>query len=107
MITPSFKVVQIINIIALLFLVLGAYGIAATGIFQVIAALCFLILFPSNKLIYIYFALVILFFLFWDGTFNLLFSIPIFLIFFLTFIIYKQKWKLKEENKTPITEFKN
>ncbi len=107
MITPSFKIVQIINLLGLIFLLGGAYGIFFTGIFQIIAALSFWILFPKNKFIYIYFAIVILFFILWDGTFNLLFSIPIFLTFFLTFIIYHQKRNIKKENKTSITELKN
>lgn len=107
MIIPSFKIVQIINIIGLLFLLLGAYGIALTGFFQIIAALSFWTLYPKNKLIYIYFALVILFFSLWDGTFSLWFSLPIFLIFFLTFIIYNQKKMLKKEDNASITKFKN
>lgn len=107
MIIPSFKIVQIINIIGLLFLLLGAYGIAFTGFLQIIAALSFWTLYPKNKFIYIYFVLVILFFSVWDGTFSLSFSLPIFLIFFLTFIIYNQKKMLKKENNASITEFKN
>jgi len=92
MIKTIFKIVQIINIIALLFLLLGLYGIAVTGALQVLAASLFLVLFPKNKLIYIYFGLVALFFLLWtDKEFNWLFLIPIFLIFYLTFIIYNQK----------------
>lgn len=88
----ALKVVEVLNIIALLFLLAGAYGLAITGALQVFAALIFLNLFPKNKLIYLYFALVIIFFLVWDRrTMDWLFSIPIFLIFFLTFIIYKQK----------------
>ncbi|WP_333599750.1 hypothetical protein [Flavobacterium sp.] len=90
-----FKITEIINIIALLFLLLGAYGLAITGILQVTAALLFVILFPKNKLIYCYFGLVILFFLLWDGhSMDWLFLLPIFLVFFLTFIIYNQKRKL-------------
>lgn len=89
----TFKVLEIINICALLFLLLGAYGIAITGALQVLAAILFLILFPKNKLIYIYFGLVIIFFLIWNGEFNWLFLLPISLIFFLTFIIYNQKKK--------------
>ena len=86
------KITKIINIIALLFLLMGGYGLAMTGLLQVIAAIIFLIAFPKNKLIYIYFGLVITFFLIWDrNTFDWLFAIPITLIFFLTFIIHKQK----------------
>ena len=87
-----FKIIKIINIIALVFLLLGAYGLAITGYLQVFAALLFLIKFPKNKLIYLYFAIVILFFIIWDRhTVDWLFTIPIGLIFFLTYIIYNQK----------------
>lgn len=91
MILP-FKVIKVINMIALFFLLLGGYGLAFTGFLQVIAALFFLVTFPKNKLIYIYFAIVISFFIIWDRhTMNWLFIIPIGLIFFLTYIIYNQK----------------
>ncbi|SEO53849.1 hypothetical protein SAMN05444671_3718 [Flavobacterium sp. CF108] len=90
----TFKVLEIINIAALMFLLLGGYGLAVTGGLQVLAALLFVILFPRNRLIYIYFGLVILFFLIWNGEFSWLFLLPISLIFFLTFIIYNQKKKL-------------
>ncbi|KOP39401.1 hypothetical protein DBB36_09725 [Flavobacterium sp. WLB] len=90
----TFKVLEIINIAALMFLLLGGYGIVFTGALQVLAAILFVILFPRNKLIYIYFGLVILFFLIWNGEFTWLFLLPISLIFFLTFIIYNQKKKL-------------
>lgn len=88
------KITKIINIIALLFLLLGGYGIAITGGLQVLAGMLFLIAFPKNKLIYIYFGLVTLFFIIWNGDFKWLFTIPIFLIGFLTYIIYSQN-KLK------------
>lgn len=72
-----------INIIALLFLLLGPYGIAITGALQLFSALLYLIVSYKNKLIYMYFGLVIVFFIFWEkGSFDWLFSIPIFLIFF-------------------------
>ncbi|MDR7209086.1 hypothetical protein [Flavobacterium piscis] len=91
----TFKIMEIVNIAALLFLLAGAYGIAVTGILQILAALLFLILFPKNKWIYLYFGLVICFFLIWAGELlNWLFLLPISLIFFLTFIIYNQKKKL-------------
>ncbi|MDQ6529499.1 hypothetical protein [Flavobacterium sp. LHD-85] len=90
----TFKIVEIINICALTFLLAGAYGIAFTGALQVLAAILFVLTFPKNKLIYIYFGLVILFFLIWNGEFSWLFLLPISLIFFLTFIIYNQKKKL-------------
>jgi len=88
----AFKIIKVINIIGLLFLLLGPYGIAITGGLQVIAAIIFFILFPKNRLIYTYFGLVIIFFIFWDKySFDWLFSIPIILIFFLTYTIYNQK----------------
>ncbi len=84
---------KIINIIALLFLLLGAYGLAITGALQVLAAIIYFLCFPKNRLIYIYFGLVGIFFLFWNGSFNWWFSIPIFLLVFLTYIIHFQKIK--------------
>jgi len=86
------KAVKIINITALMFLLLGAYGLPVTGALQVVATIIFLLLFPKNKLIYSYFVFVAIFFLLWDGDgFNCLFIIPFFLIIFLTYIIYTQK----------------
>ena len=96
----AFKIVEIINIIALLFLGFLAYGVAVTGFLQIISAILFLISFPKNKLIYIYFGLVIIFFCFWDGNFDWLFALPIFLIAFLTFIIYKQKSEIKKTSNS-------
>ena len=91
----AFKTVKILNTIALLFLLLGGYGLAITGAIQVFAAILFFLIFPKNKLIYIYFALVIIFFLIWDrSSMGWLFSIPIFLLFLLTYIIHFQKNKL-------------
>ena len=91
----TFKVVEIVNIAALMFLLLGGYGLPFTGALQVLAAILFVLIFPKNKLIYIYFSLVILFFLIWDRqSMDWLFALPITLIFFLTFIIYNQKKKL-------------
>jgi K+ transporter len=90
----TFKIVEIINICGLMFLLAGAYGIAVTGFLQVLAAILFLVIFPKNKLIYIYFSLVIIFFLIWNGKFDWIFLLPVLLIFFLTFIIYNQKKKL-------------
>lgn len=84
----SIKHIKVINIIALLFLLFGGYGIAFTGLFQVLAAILFLLHSPKNKLIYIYFGLVFFFFIFWDGKFSWFFLIPVFLIFFLTYIIH-------------------
>ncbi|MES2574651.1 MAG: hypothetical protein V4572_06895 [Bacteroidota bacterium] len=91
----TFKIIEIINISALLFLLAGGYGLAITGALQVFAAILFLIIFPKNTLIYIYFTLVTVFFLIWNGdTLDWLFLLPIALVFFLTFIIYNQKKKL-------------
>ena len=91
----TFKIVEIINIAALMFLLCGGYGLPITGALQVLGAILFVLIFPKNKLIYIYFSLVILFFLIWDRqSMDWLFALPIALIFFLTFIIYNQKKKL-------------
>ena len=84
----SLKYIKLINIIALLFLLFGGYGLPITGLLQVLAATIFLINFPTNKLIYAYFSLVLLFFCIWDGDFTWFFLIPIFLIFFLSYIIH-------------------
>ena len=90
-----FKITELLNIIGLMFLLFGPYGIAITGGLQVLAGALFIVQFPRNKLIYIYFLLVILFFTSWGHDFTWLFALPIFLIFFLTFILYKQKRLLK------------
>jgi len=84
----SIKHIKVINIIALLFLFFGGYGLPLTGIFQVLAAILFILHSPKNKLIYIYFGLVFFFFIFWDDKFSWFFLIPVFLIFFLTYIIH-------------------
>lgn len=89
----TIKLAKIINIIALLFSLLGGFGLAITGALQVLAAFIYLLTFPKNKLIYIYYTLVIIFFIFWDRSFGWLFSIPIFLIIFLTYIIHFQNRK--------------
>ena len=90
-----FKIIEIINIVALMFLLLGAYGLAVTGALQALAAILFVLIFPKNKLIYIYFGLVITFFLTWNRqNFDWIFLLPISLVFFLTYIIYNQKKKL-------------
>ena len=90
----TFKIVEIINITALMFLLLGAYGLPVTGALQVLAAILFVLIFPKNKLIYIYFGLVIFFFSFWSGDFDWFFLLPIALTIFLTYIIYNQKIQL-------------
>lgn len=84
------RALKILNTIALLFLFGGGYGLPVTGLLQLITAVVFLIFRPKNKLIYIYFTLVIIFFCLWNGNFTWLFSIPVFLILFLTYIIHTQ-----------------
>lgn len=90
-----FTIAKIINIIALLFLLIGPYGLAITGALQVLAAAIYFFVFPKSKLIYIYFGLVALFFLIWDREgFSWLFAIPFFLIAFLSYAIHFNKNKL-------------
>ena len=87
----TLKVSKVINIIALIFLIGGAYGIIFTGALQILAAIIFTLAFPKNQLIYIYFFIVLLFFLTWGGNiFGWQFFIPACLIFFLTYIIHFQ-----------------
>ena len=91
----SFKILEILNIAALMFLLAGGYGLPVTGVLQILVAIIFLITFPGNKLIYIYFGFVAIFFSIWDRhTLDWLFILPITLVFFLTYIIYNQKKKL-------------
>jgi hypothetical protein len=90
-----FAIAKIINIIALLFLLIGFYGLAIAGFLQVLAATVYFFVFPKSKLIYIYFGLVALFFLIWDlEGFSWLFAIPFFLIVFLSYTIHFNKNKL-------------
>lgn len=104
----SLKIIEIINVAALLCVFASLYGLVFTGFLQVVAALIFIITFPRNKFIYVYFGLVIFFFSLWNGSLkDPLFVIPIFLIFYLTFIIYYQKWKLKKEKQESVTTLKN
>lgn len=99
---PTLKLIKFINGIALLFLIIGAYGLALTGILQVAAAVLFIITFPKNKLIYYYFGLVAIFFLIWNRKdIDLTFVIPVFLIGFLTYIIYTQKNTHHENARKP------
>ncbi len=90
----TFKIIEVINIAALMFLLLGGYGLPVTGVLQVLAAILFVTIFPKNKLIYVYFGLVVFFFTFWSGDFNWFFLLPVALIIFLTYIIYNQKIQL-------------
>lgn len=84
-----FALSKAINIIALLFLLLGPYGLAITGALQVLAGTLYFFVFPKSKLIYIYFGLVALFFLIWDREgFSWLFTIPFFLVVYLSYIIH-------------------
>ena len=93
----TFKILKIINLVALAFILVLGYGWPITGGLQVLAAIMFAIVFPKNKLIYVYFFSVILFFLVWGeicdwDTTNALFLIfPLILVIFLTYIIYNQK----------------
>lgn len=88
------KISKVINIIALLFLLFGFYGIAFTGLFQVIAAVLFLIARPKEKLLWIYFGTVLIFFVIWDNNiihWQWIFLIPACLIILLTYIIHFKK----------------
>lgn len=87
-----FKISRIINIIGLLFLIFGPYGIAVTGLLQFIAAIFFLIAFPRNHHIYIYFIMVGLFFMFWNNNvFHWQLLIPLGLLVYLSYLIHFQK----------------
>lgn len=87
-----FVISKALNIVALLFLLLGPYGLAITGALQVLAATLYFAVFPKSRLIYIYFGLVFLFFLIWDReAFSWMFSIPFFLIVYLSYIIHFTK----------------
>ncbi|WP_299336018.1 hypothetical protein [uncultured Psychroserpens sp.] len=87
-----FNIVKVINIIALCFIIFGLYGLIIIGILQTIAALLFLVLFPKDKPIYIYFSISILFFVFWNHTsLDWLMLVPIFLVGYLTYIIHTKK----------------
>ncbi|WP_460218231.1 hypothetical protein [Psychroserpens sp. MEBiC05023] len=87
-----FKISRVLNVLALVCLIGGPWGIILTGFLQVLAAIVFLIVFPKNLLIYIYFAVVGLFFLVWNQKLDTwLFAIPLSLIFYLTYIIHYSK----------------
>ncbi|MGB3608064.1 MAG: hypothetical protein WA775_03740 [Psychroserpens sp.] len=88
----SLKVIKDVNIIALCFIIFGPYGFAIIGFLQTIVALMFLIMFPKQKSIYLYFAISILFFLIWPITETyIIFALPLFLTGYLTYIIQTKK----------------
>ena len=89
------KISKVTNILALICLLGGPWGIMFTGYLQVLAAVFFLIAFPKSIWIYIYFGIVVLFFQIWNHKLDTWqFFIPIGLIFYLTYIIHFSK-KLK------------
>lgn len=88
------KISKVINVIALLFLILGFYGLPMTGLLQVIAAIVFFIARPKEKLLWIYFGSVLIFFILWDNNiiyWQWIFVIPACLILLLTYIIHFKK----------------
>lgn len=91
----SFQIAKIINIVALICLIAGPYGSMFTGFLQIVAAIFFLITFPKDKWIYSYFTLTALFFITAKiaiDTFNgWVIVTPIFLIFYLSYIIHFKK----------------
>ena len=91
----TIKLARIINIVALLFLLLGGYGLAITGGLKIIAGFIYLLIFPKSKLIYTYFTLVASFFIFWDRNHSndSFLILPILLILFLTYIIHLHERK--------------
>ncbi|MFT5846510.1 MAG: hypothetical protein ACI902_000555 [Psychroserpens sp.] len=83
-----------LNVIALCFIIFGGYGLPITGFLQVAAAVLFLIAFPKNKLIYVYFILVATFFLLWNRNImqlTWLFIIPAYLLIHLSYLIHTKK----------------
>ena len=86
------QISKVINILALCCLIGLAYGLVLTGALQILAAILFFIAFPKEKLIYIYFAVVGLFFLIWEGNpFGWQFVIIAGLMILLTFTIHTKK----------------
>ncbi|WP_040278800.1 hypothetical protein [Psychroserpens damuponensis] len=86
------QISKVINILALCCLIGLAYGLVLTGALQVLAAILFFIAFPKEKLIYIYFAVVGLFFLIWEGNpFGWQFVIIVGLMILLTYTIHTKK----------------
>lgn len=94
------KILKVINTIALCFIIGGAYGLMFTGLFQLIAGIIFIFVFPKNTFIYIYFALVLLFFFMYMGNiFGWQLIIPVSLMFFLTYIIHVDSKKYTLKNR--------
>lgn len=87
----AFDLSKITNVIPCCLLA-GPYGLVITGFLQVIEALLFVVTFPKSKLIYLYFALVALFFFIWNGNiFGWQIILPIFLIVYLSLTIHTKK----------------
>lgn len=94
--TISFQISKVLNIIALICVLGGPYGLPFTGLLQVIAGMFYLYSFPKNKWIYTYFVITIMFLtLLKMGLFTVfswLFIIPpLLLIIFLSYIIHSKK----------------
>ncbi len=91
----TYQLSKILNVIALFCLLGGPYGLAFTGIIQIVAAFFFLIAFPKSKLIYGYFTITSLFFILIKNNvyefFSFILIVPIALIFFLSYIIHLKK----------------
>lgn len=91
----TYQISKILNVMALLCLLVGQYGLPFTGILQILAAFFFLIAFPKSKLIYTYFTITSLFFISIKTNVFELFSpillVPIVLIFFLSYIVHFKK----------------
>lgn len=91
----SYKSYKILNILALFCLLGGPWGLPFTGLLQIIAAIFFLISFPKDKWIYVYFLITISFLVLtrvFIDSFNLwFFIIPILLVFYLTYILHFKK----------------
>jgi len=89
-----FKSSKVVNVIALCIIIFGGYGLPITGFLQVIAAILFLIAFPKDKLIYVYFLLVGTFFVLWNRNImelTWLFIIPVYLLIHLSYVIHTKK----------------
>ncbi|MBO6606183.1 hypothetical protein [Psychroserpens sp.] len=90
------KISKVVNIIALLFLLLGLYGLPMTGLLQVIAAILIFAARPKEKLLWVYFGTVLAFFCIWDYKiiqWQWLYIIPPSLIILLTYVIHFKKFK--------------